>query len=480
MANFVDGSKVRTIRPLQGPVGGLFGHLGTGLAENGHKVAKVRFSAADRLLDAVPGSLDEGGPEFSYREFPMITLTNDQSRAPRRDRGPTRRSPMLVAIVALLPVALAACGSLPHSGPSTATVRDQYLGKGADVGIIDIDRATIDALAGRPVDVLTKHFEDRRPAAELRVGVGDALNVTVYEAAAGGLFVVGSTNSQSGTVQGTQLPTQVVDQTGTITVPYCGQIMAAGKTPSEISTAIISALRGKAIEPQVIVSIAKNDSNLVTIAGEVGQGMRFPLRLNGDRILDALALAGGPRSPSYETFVRLTRGDQSGSMLLQSIVTNSHENIYLRPGDDIFVYRQPPSFTVFGATGHNGQVPFGAERLTMAEALAKSGGLLDHRADAKGVYIFRYEDADIYRRIKNPGAATAQNPPATTSARVPMVFHANLETADAYMLAADFPMRDKDLIFVSNAPITDIEKALGVVGHLFGVANPAAALAAMP
>jgi polysaccharide export outer membrane protein len=410
----------------------------------------------------------------------MINLANDQFRVPRRDHPlpPTRRSPMLVAIIALLPVALTDCGSLPQSGPSTATVRDQYLGKGADVGIIEIDRAAIDALAVRPVDMLTQHFEDRRPPAELRIGVGDALDVTIYEAAAGGLFAVAeSTNARSGTVRGTQLPPQVVDQTGMITVPYCGQVMAAGKTPSEIASTIINGLRGKAIEPQVIVSIAQNQSNLVTIAGEVGQGMRFPLRLNGDRILDAIALAGGPRSPSYETFVRLTRGERSGSMLLQSIVANSHENIYLRPGDDIFVYRQPPTFTVFGATGRNGQIPFDSDKLTMAEALAKSGGLLDHRADAKGVYIFRYEDAEIYRRIKNPGAATEKNPPATKSGRVPTVFHANLETADAYMLSADFPMRDKDLIFVSNAPISDLQKVLGIVGSAFGATGPAIAKA---
>jgi polysaccharide export outer membrane protein len=383
-----------------------------------------------------------------------------------------------MAIVAFLPIVLADCGSLPQSGPSTATVRDQYLGKGADVGIIEIDRATIDALTLRPVDMLTQHFEDRRPPAELRVGVGDTLEVTIYEAAAGGLFAVAdSTNARSGTVRGTQLPPQVVDQTGMITVPYCGQLKASGKTPIEIAASITGKLRGKAIEPQVIVSIAQNQSNLVTIAGEVGEGKRFPLRLNGDRILDALALAGGPRRRSYETFVRLTRGDQSGSMLLQSIVANSHENIYLRPGDDIFVYGQPATFTVFGATGRNGQIPFDADKLTMAEALAKSGGLLDHRADAKGVYIFRYEDPEIYSRIRNSSGATGLNPPATKGGRVPTVFHADLETADAYMLAADFPMRDKDLIFVSNAPITDLQKVLGMVGSAVGATGPAIARA---
>jgi polysaccharide biosynthesis/export protein len=381
------------------------------------------------------------------------------------------RSPLKAAVIMLAPLALANCGALPQSGPSTAAVQAQFRGADGRYDIVEIDRGTIDAVAVRPVDSLTQHFEDRRPPAELRVGIGDALEVTIYEAASGGLFAVAdSTNARSGTVRGTQIPIQVVDQTGMISIPYCGQVRASGLTPSEISAAIVGRLRGKAIEPQVAVSIAQNQSNLVTIAGEVGQGMRFPLRLKGDRILDAIALAGGPRGPSYETFVRLTRGETSGSMMLQNIVANSRENIYLRPGDDIFVYRSPPTFTVFGATGRNGQIQFDADRLSMAEALAKSGGLIDQRADAKGVYIFRYEDPEIYRKIK-PAIGAAD----TKDGRVPLVFHANLEAADAYLLALAFPMRDKDLIFVSNAPIVDLQKILGIVGSAFGATGPAVA-----
>jgi len=69
MVDFVDGSGGKTILLLQGPVGGFFGHLGKGLAENGYKVVKVHFNAADRLLDAVRGSLDFTG---SLAEWPAF------------------------------------------------------------------------------------------------------------------------------------------------------------------------------------------------------------------------------------------------------------------------------------------------------------------------------------------------------------------------------------------------------------------------
>jgi capsular polysaccharide export protein len=83
MANFVVGSGGKTILLLQGPVGGFFGYLGTGLAKNGYKVVKVHFNAADRLLDAVPGSLDftdslAEWPAFferlCRRHFPALVL----------------------------------------------------------------------------------------------------------------------------------------------------------------------------------------------------------------------------------------------------------------------------------------------------------------------------------------------------------------------------------------------------------------------
>ncbi len=83
MVDFVDGSGGKTILLLQGPVGGFFGHLGKGLAENGYKVVKVHFNAADRLLDAVRGSLDFTGslaewPAFferlCRRHFPALVL----------------------------------------------------------------------------------------------------------------------------------------------------------------------------------------------------------------------------------------------------------------------------------------------------------------------------------------------------------------------------------------------------------------------
>lgn len=83
MMNSIDGSGGKTVLLLQGPVGGFFGHLGKSLIEKGYKVVKVHFNAADRILDAVPGSLDFTGTLAEWpayferlcrRHFPALVL----------------------------------------------------------------------------------------------------------------------------------------------------------------------------------------------------------------------------------------------------------------------------------------------------------------------------------------------------------------------------------------------------------------------
>ena len=82
-------------------------------------------------------------------------------------------------------------------------------------------------------------------------------------------------------------------------------------------------------------------------------------------------------------------------MPYNAILARPTENIFLRGGDTLTVVRQPQTFTVFGATGRNAVVPFEADIITLEEAVAKAGGLLDYRADPTGVFLFRYEPVGL-------------------------------------------------------------------------------------
>src|SRR5581483_10617374 len=170
------------------------------------------------------------------------------------------------------------------------------------------------------------------------------------------------------------IPEQVVGRDGSISVPFAGRIPVAGKLPVQVQHEIEKRLADKAIEPQVIVTISKSLTNSVTVTGEVVNGARVPLSLKGDRLLDLIAAAGGAKSPVYETFVRLSRDGVTATIPMEALVSNPEENIYAQPGDVLTLVRRPQTYTVFGATGANAQLPFSSDRMTLVEALAAAGG----------------------------------------------------------------------------------------------------------
>ena len=251
-------------------------------------------------------------------------------------------------------------------------------------------------------------------------------------------------------------------QDGDISVPFAGRIRAAGLKPLQVQHEIEARLAGKAIEPQAIVVIAKSLTNTATVTGEVIQGARVPLSLKGDRLLDLIAAAGGARAPVYETYVRLSRGGVTATIPMETLVSNPAENIYAQPGDVLTLVRLPQSFTVFGATGANTQVNFTAEHMTLVEALAKSGGLQDQRSDPAGVFLFRYEPPPIIQRLGRPQLGTG--PEGGT----PTVYRLDLSQAKSYFYAERFPVEDKDIIYVANADLNELQKFFGLLNTLTG------------
>ena len=95
------------------------------------------------------------------------------------------------------------------------------------------------------------------PRPTLTLGVGDMVVVTIFEAASGGLFS-GERPSVVGASKSVSLPPQPISRNGTVSVPYVGQVQARqGSTTAEVERAIEAALKDKAIEPQVVVTVAR-------------------------------------------------------------------------------------------------------------------------------------------------------------------------------------------------------------------------------
>ncbi|WP_238246943.1 polysaccharide biosynthesis/export family protein, partial [Methylobacterium iners] len=350
---------------------------------------------------------------------------------------------------------------LPASGPTAGAIAE-----GAEVAtaqgvfaryeIIDVNAGVVETLRGRPLDSLLASFGDQRPALEQVIGVGDYVAVSVWEAGSGGLFsgpLVADRFSAGS--KSALIPEQVVARDGAISVPYAGRIPVAGRRPQDVQALIEAELAGKAIQPQVLVSVTRPISQTVTVTGEAAAGARIPLSAKGDRLLDVLASAGGVRSPVSETFVRLSRGAQTATVPMTTIVSNPRENIFLRPNDVLTLVRDPQTFLAVGALGNATEIPFQADGITLAQALAKARGLSDFQADPAGTFIFRFEPASVVRRLR-PDSALLVTP------LVPVVYRINMRDPNSLFVTQAFRMRNRDLVYVSNAPFSEVQKVLSV------------------
>jgi polysaccharide export outer membrane protein len=258
------------------------------------------------------------------------------------------------------------------------------------------------------------------------------------------------------------IPDQVVGADGGISVPYAGRIPVAGLTPLQVQQTIEQRLAEQIIQPQVIVTLTKAVSNSVTVLGEQATAARVPLSAAGDRLLDVIAVAGGNKSSFYDTSIRLTRNGQTVTIPITSLLSDPQADLFAWPGDIITLVQTPETFSVFGAAFNNTQVPFGAERLDLAQAIAKAGGLRDERADPEGVFLLRFERPAVVRALGVPDLA---NEPGGNS---PVLYHLNLRQINGYFLAERFAVKNNDLIYVANASMTDLQKFFTLVGTITG------------
>jgi polysaccharide biosynthesis/export protein len=352
----------------------------------------------------------------------------------------------------------------PEAGPSSAAIRSG-ISETVPYALIKLTPETIDILAAHEPKGLAGAFTDRRPSVNITFGIGDVVSVTIFEASSGGLFIPVEAGARSGNF--VSLPDQIVDSTGNITIPFAGLIKAAGRTNVQIQNEIVEKIKNRAIEPQVIVALSQQRTSLISVVGSVNTPLRFavPASGAGDRVLDAITRAGGISGPGYASWVMLERGGRRATVPFENLVMNANNNIYILPGDRIYVYQEQQKFIAFGATGNiasttsglgQTQINFDAWRLNLAEAVAKAGGLADFAADPRSVYLYRLEPREVAQLL---GADMSR----FDRPLVPVIFSISFQDPGGYFLATRLQMRNDDVIFMANAPSVDISKILSFV-----------------
>lgn len=359
-------------------------------------------------------------------------------------------------------VLLAGCAALPSAGPDRGDIDHQRQSRQPAFELIDIASAGVQAAKTPVPPGFADRFSDSPTPPPVVIGVGDGVVVDIWEAGADTLYSTRPTNTgamvSSSAARNVTLSEQIVGADGTIHLPFAGRVNVLGRTGMEVEQLLAQALVGKAARPQLVVHV-RNNAATVTVAGDVAGGSRVPLSARGERVLDALAAVGGVRAPVYETRLQLTRGGETVTLPLLRVLQDPRENIYLKPGDLLVATRQTQSFTAFGATGRNAQIEFGAEHVSLIEAVAKTGGLLDSRADPRGVYLLRYEPRAVVEALQ---VVPLQSTPEQDEVRV--VYRLDMAQAESYFIAQRFAMRDRDIVYVSSAATNELQKFLELVG----------------
>jgi polysaccharide export outer membrane protein len=389
-----------------------------------------------------------------------------------------RRQRIAIAcgLVAALGSALAAC-ALPAAGPTVDQIEHPF--DGPTFTLVKVDSRIVQILRTYGALSLGPRFHGKRSAGGYTLRPGDAVAITVYETGGTSLFGTGPIIPTAPAAPGIQpgvtpagvttIPPQVIEADGTITMPFVGRVQAVGKTPGQLGQELEKQLKGKAVEPQVIVTLTNGSGNIATVGGEVAQPRQVPLTMRGERLLDVIAQAGGSKFPPYETYVRIVRDGVLGTVLLQSVISTPSENIVVQPNDQIFVIRNPRTFTVLGASQKPSQYTFDTERVTLVEGVARSGGPIDQIGDPTGVYLFRYEPWAIAKaiwQVPPPEVYSGGRPPDF----VPILYRVGLSGAGGVFLGQSVLLRDKDVILITNAEATQLQKMLGIVRGFTGIA----------
>ncbi|NTA13283.1 polysaccharide export protein [Agrobacterium tumefaciens] len=379
----------------------------------------------------------------------------------------------------LVGLGLTSCNNLPGDGPLASDVLEQSkqsmtrtsAGQNVVFDVIDIDVNSATLISKFDGKLLQSRFGIGGGVKRPVIGIGDQLKITIFEAGSNGLFSTGDSKQTTLDI--------VVQPDGKAAIPYVGLVTFSGKTLEQARQTILTALASKAVEPDVIINTTSTASRNVTVSGAVKSPAVVPLNLVPESIMEVLAKAGGPTAQPYESYVTLTRQSKTGTVLLKTLVQNPQENVYVQPGDQVFVTREPRTFTVLGSVKANNRLEFGANDLNLLEAVALAGGGSAGTGDMKGYFVFRYEEPDIIidlvgQQKFNDLIHRGMRP--DKFGRYPIVYRFDMTRAGSMLVGQNFDVKARDVIYASRHPSIDFTRFVTIIGQPISIVSGGAGI----
>ncbi|CAN5254141.1 capsule polysaccharide export outer membrane protein CtrA [soil metagenome] len=346
---------------------------------------------------------------------------------------------------------LAGCATLPSSGPTGGQIEKSLTAPkdGSPIQLVQINTIADvpnDELNATPASLLP----DVAPPPTDMVGPGDVLDINIYEAGVT-LFAGASNGVGQMTTPGVQvqkLPPTRVDDLGDISIPYAKTLHVAGLTVGQVEAMVRNSLEGLSQNPQVRIALSQAITNSIIVGGEVGRPGRLVLQTNRETLSDVVALAGGYRGNAKDLTLRVTRGGKNVDVRMNDLVDNPALDVRAYPGDRMILINNPRTYSVLGASGRVEQVPFSRSVVSLAEAVATSGGVNPGVGNPAAIFVFRYVRDE-------------------QGNEVPIVYHLNMMKAGSYFVAQRFAMQDKDVLYFGNAAANQPSKLIQLISQLF-------------
>ncbi len=272
-------------------------------------------------------------------------------------------------------------------------------------------------------------LEEARANYDYTVGRGDILNITVWNHP--------ELTIPAGSMRSAEEAGNWVHSDGTIFYPYIGKVEVAGKRVTQIREEITKRLAKYIESPQVDVTVAAFRSQRVFVTGAVQQPGTVPVTNVPMTLIEAVNAAGGMNEAANWNQVTLTRGNSAQSFNLRELYQagNTDQNILLQPNDVVHVARNDDNKVfVLGEVRQPKSYMMGQAGMTLAEALADAGGLFETTANASGIFVIRQAEED--------------------TGKIAKVYQLNAENAIALVMAEQFKLEQRDIIYVTAAPVS--------------------------
>ncbi|MGY3438434.1 MULTISPECIES: polysaccharide biosynthesis/export family protein [unclassified Marinovum] len=357
------------------------------------------------------------------------------------------------SVTVLLLLALSACGNLPRGAALHNEVTREAASDNAQFDLIPVNRANALAIADWPITGWKGAFlwikASRGPQSQV-LRVGDQINLKIWDNQDNSLLTPLGVNF-------TQMDGLVVSPSGTIFVPYVGDVVVNGLTPDGARGRIQRELSPIAPDAQVQLTATPGIANSVSVVGGVAKPGSYPLPTRDTSILSMIASAGGISPNMRNPVVSLIRGNTTYSIPAKDLFDSPNKNARLHGDDNIVVQQDDRAFTALGAAGSESLIYFPKEYVTALEAMSLMGGINDDRADPKGILVLREYPASAVVAAPHNGPKKQQ-----------VIFSLDLTSADGLFAARNFLINPNDTVLATESPIVVLRTVLSLFGTALG------------